>query len=374
MAGRGVEPHGSTGATQAEAKAGSVSRFLEGIAQELVRADGQFATPRDVARVLSVLQSTASFWDLAQRSNVPLLALCGLVRRLAEAGLVEIHRDRIELTDSGVRFCQTGAIAPHRLWRCPQCLGRGIDLGPVESIREKFAEIAAERPPAIQEYDQGYLVEEATLAKVAFLWSKGDLEERELLILGDDDLVSIAASLTGAPKRVVVLEVDPRLVQFIRNVSEAFALDIETALYDVRQPLPDEYVQAFDTFVTDPSESVEGFKAFVTRGLLGLKGPGGAGAIGLSWHEASAAKWRQLELWLLEVGCVLTDLRSEFGLYQNWPYLEHMRSWKHLPVRIVPERPWYQSSLFRVELLQRVQLENQRFPDHIFEDSEAATF
>ncbi len=348
------------------------------ILAELVQAvrDSQplFCTPRDVERLLAVLQVTGNIWEVAQRSAVPLLVLYQLLDALHRRGFVRYEDDRVTLTEDGERLAQAAGVAPQRVVRCPRCLGRGVDLSVLAAVREQFSTIAADRPVAVRRYDQAYMVEDATLARVAYLWGQGDLSGKDVLVIGDDDLVSIAAALTREPARIVVLEVDQRLIDFINQVAQSHDLAIEAVTYDVCQPLPERFHARFDTFVCDPSESFGGLTAFLTRCLLGLRGQGAAGVFGLSRHEASLSKWLRLQRWLNERSAVITEIRSDFSQYQNWPYVEEMKAWSFLPVRVHPDKPWYQSSLIRVELLDRPELRNESFTNEIFLDEEAATF
>ncbi len=346
---------------------------LETIAQEVKGETTLFFTARDIERILGALLVTGDIWKVIDLSDAPVLALCRIIEKLREKGLVEVRDESLVLTEEGRRFCESQGIRPVRGFLCPQCRGRGTSLGLVEEVAKKFHEIAKSRPEAVQQFDQGYVTEETTLHRVAFMWARGDLEGKEILFLGDDDLVSIAAALTKAPKRVVALDIDDRLVEFIGEVSRREGLGIEVLKHDLREPLPDGLLRSFDTFFTDPTESLRGFKAFVERGVSCLKGPGCAGYFGLTRREASLRKWREIQRFLLEVGAVVTDLRDDFNDYINWPYIETMRSWPHLPVRRVPEEIWYRSALYRIELVEEPRVENIRYEGDIFEDEEAAT-
>ncbi len=353
---------------------GEGTELIVEIAQRAAQQAGVFLTARDVERLLAALQVTTNIWELAQRSTVPLLGICSVLRELIDRNYVEVQGERLRLTEMGEQLCRRAGIVPVRSVRCPSCHGRGVDIGVLGEVRDEFLKISADRPSAIRDYDQAYLVEEASLARVAFLLGKGDLEERDVLIIGDDDLISLAAGLTRAPRRILVLEVDERIVGFIRRVADRYGLPVEARVYNVCDPLPEELCHEFDTFVCDPSESFGGLTAFLTRCLLGLRGAGAAGVFGLSRHEASLRKWRDVQRWLLEREAVVTDIVAEFGQYHNWPYYREMRAWPLLPVHPVPERPWYQSCLYRVELLDRPHLENVPFSAEIFMDEEAATF
>jgi len=341
-----------------------------------VRAKTSYAfTERDGERILAAILSSEDIWRVIDLSDVPMMALCEAIRAMQDAGWVEFTESRIRLTDPGRKLVQESGIAPALELRCGRCGGRGLELGPVAKIADRFKEIAKSRPEAIQTYDQGYVTEESTLYRVAFMWARGDLAGKELLVLGDDDLVSLACALTGTPRRVVMLDIDERIVQFVRDVARAEGLEVEALRHDLREPLPEGLVSAFDTFFCDPTESLRGFLAFAGRGISALKGPGAAGYMGLTRREASLSKWRTIQRELLERGAVLTDLRDDFHDYVNWPYIETMRAWGHLPVKRVPGRdePWYRSALIRIELVEPPRVENVHLEGDIFTDPEAAT-
>ena len=330
---------------------------------------------RDVERALSALLASEDIWRVIDLSGVPVMALVRVLSALKELGFLSWDGGRLVLTDRGRELARSLGIGPKLELKCPHCGGRGTALGPVGKIAAKFREIAANRPEAIQDFDQGYVTEETTLHRVAFMWSRGDLYGKELIVLGDDDLVSIAAGLTGAPKRIVVLEIDQRLVDFIRDIAAKENLPIEVKQHDLREPLPPDLKGHFDTFFCDPTESLRGFKVFAERGIAALEGPGGAGYLGLTHCEASYGKWREIQRFFLEAGAVIAELRDAFHDYVNWPYIDHMRSWPHLPVHRIPGRDeiWYRSALIRIELVEGPHIEERRYEGDIFSDEEAAT-
>jgi len=332
-----------------------------------------FVTERDVKRVLAALLVTSNVWELIDLSDVPVIAICRIWEVLKEEGLAEVKDGELRLTGEGKSLCREEKVYPPREFRCPRCEGRGITLEGLAHTVERFKAIASNRPEAVQEYDQGYVTEETTLLRVAFMWHKGDLEGKEVLVLGDDDLVSVAAALTGAPARVAVLDIDDRLIEFIKGVSRKEGLTLEVLKHDLRKPLPASLRGAFDTFFTDPTESLRGFKAFVERAFSSLKGPGCAGYFGLTRREASLRKWREIQSFLIQSGAVITDLLDDFNAYVNWPYVEAMRAWSQLPVQQRPERIWYRSALYRVELVEMPEVKDIVYSDDIFFDEETAT-
>ncbi|HBT20801.1 MAG TPA: putative methyltransferase [Peptococcaceae bacterium] len=330
---------------------------------------------RDAVRVLSAIQAASDFWEVIRLSHVPMRFLCDLCIQLIDGGLVDASDGKLKLTDKGKDLVSALEIAPIKEGICEACEGRGIDISKFYgSLGEKFSEICKDRPEAIQDYDQGYVTEATSLACVSFAWQRGDIEGKEIIILGDDDLKSIAAALTGAPKRVLALDIDERLINFINEVAEREGLkNLKAVRHDLREPLRDEWLKSFDTFMCDPPESIVGLKAFVGRGLVCLKGPGSAGYFGLTHVEASMSKWAKVQRFLLDKGAVITDLRDDFSSYVNWNYMKEMRSWSWLPTKVLPNHLWYSSALYRLELLREVEVENPQLAGNIFDDEEVAT-
>jgi len=332
-------------------------------------------SPRDAERALSALLATDDLWEAVRLSHAPMRFLCAFWNKMVNDGLIAATDGQLRLTDAGRNFVSALGIFPSREAICDACEGRGVDFRKLlRGTVERFIAVCQNRPEAIQDYDQGYVTEGTTLARIAFAWQRGDLEGKDVIVLGDDDLISVAAALTGAPKKVLAIDIDQRLVNFINEVAKQEGLaNLQAVKHDLREPLPDEWVGAFDTFLCDPTESFVGFKAFVERGLLCLKGAGSAGYFGLTHVESSLDKWARIQKFLLESKAAITDLRDDFNGYINWGYIETMRSWAWLPTKVVPKKVWYCSALYRIELLSKPQIENRKLEGNIFEDEEAAT-
>ncbi|MFA4044168.1 MAG: hypothetical protein HZRFUVUK_000951 [Candidatus Fervidibacterota bacterium] len=348
---------------------------LSELQKELMARSEAYVSPRDVERTLKALRSTADVWRVVELSQVPMRVLCTLLELLNEHGIVSFSEGSVSLTEIGRQLCDENAITPLTSAGCKHCLGRGVDIAVLgEEVISNFKNISTSRPEAIQEFDQGFVTEETTLARVAFMLQRGDLDGKEIAVIGDDDLVSIACALTGRPKRVVALDIDERLIGFIEDVKNKLNLQcLSVVRHDLREPLPEELLKAFDVFFTDPTESFTGFKVFVERGLQCLKGAGCSGYFGLTHVESSLGKWRKIQQFILECGGVITDIIEAFNHYVNWPYIEGMRSWQWLPIKVRPEGVWYKSALFRFEWLEPIEIPMVRYEGNIFEDEEAAT-
>lgn len=238
---------------------------------------------------------------------------------------------------------------------CPSCEGKGLRVP--KTWRRRFRELTQERPLPVAEYDQGFMRPEDALARVAFMHRMGDVVGRDIVLIGDDDLVSVALALTGGPRRILVIDVDERLGAFIERLNREHGFAIEFRSLDIRRPLPPDLTASFDTFVTDPVETVPGFELFLSRAVASLRGRYAAGYFGLTTLEASLVKWHRLQQALLRMNLVITDVLRDFSIYpereNRWE--RFYASYAMMPLLQLegqlPDRDWYRSSFFRVEAI-----------------------
>jgi len=246
--------------------------------------------------------------------------------------------------------------------RCRRCMGRGVEIP--SSWLSEFRKAVKERPKPIQDFDQGYVTPESTVSRVAFMHFNGDLKGKEILILGDDDLVSICIGITGLAKRVVVLEADRRINQFINRIAGEMGWDMEAIDFNLLNPLPADFEEAFDTFETDPPETVWGIRAFVGRGIWALR-KFGSGYFGLTRIESSAEKWLEFQKILAnEFRVPVTAVINHFNFYEPWDYETKVES---------PREIWYNSALVKIEKLEESRGYNEKCEHDILRDEETIT-
>ncbi len=308
----------------------------------------------------SLLAGPKTFWQLIREQDSHLSLFVATVASLKEEGLIAEKGHFLELTEEGRKLARSLKLIPLLETGCYACAGRGIVIeGVFRRVLEEFQEVAVSRPEAIPEFDQGFVEPEISVARVALMYARGDLEGRRLLFIGDDDLTSVAAALTGMAEEIAVLEIDQRILEFIEKVAaERNIKNLRVFRFDVRNPLPPEFAQRYDAFFTDPVETVPGIKLFLSRCAQGLKGAGASGYLGLTHLEASLQKWHIIQRMLLEMGFAITDIIRDFHSYEleregfierNYPLVLRSSSSFHLDV---PELNWYTSSLIRVEAVQ----------------------
>ena len=309
-------------------------------------------TAHDVRRMLQVLYHERDIWQAAGACERPFPQFVALLETLRDLGYIALQGRTIAFTPEGEKALEHWGVAlsPPLYQVCPRC---SIGPAPLPKLQQKFMQIVQARPHAAQEFEQGFLTADAVIRRVAWLDRCGDLAQKELVLLGDDDLLSVALALTERPKQIVVFEIDARLVDFLNEHAQQASWPLHAYKHDLRQPLPEEFLGRFDVFVTDPLETIEGFLLFVEQGLSALKpGAGQAGYFGLTKIEASPEKWRLFERKLIEQHeLFISDVLRDFGFYENWPYLTETVSPQSVLFSEAPDRPWYRSAFFRVETL-----------------------
>ncbi len=259
------------------------------------------------------LKIERSPWELIKLVDSDLNDFISSLKSLMDEGLVESRDGKLYLTKAGKKEREKYNLKLYNV-RCPHCEGRGIIEDPFD-ILEKYKNIVLHRPKPTADYDQGYIKEEDVMRRIAFIYERGDLENAEIIVIGDDDLISLGMALTGLPKRIVVLEIDDRLIKFINDNAKKYGFPVEARKFDVRKDIDENLRRNFDVFITDPVETIEGITLFLSRAASGLKGEGSAGYFGLTHLEASLKKWHEIEKRLLTMNFVITDMLRGFNVY-----------------------------------------------------------
>ncbi len=332
---------------------------------------------RTVENVLSAVQASNDVWRIVDLSEEPLPLVVAVITALHEMDYIVFDGNSVVLTQSGRKLVEKYGIGAREDYTCRHCEGKTVELEAFTDILEQFREIVRDRPQPKHDFDQAYVTPETTIARIALMHTRGDLENKEVFVLGDDDLTSIALMLSGLPKRIAVLDIDERLIRFIEKTSNELGFtSIDIYTFDLREPLPDYALGKFDTFITDPPETVDAIRAFVGRGIATLKGPGCAGYFGITRRESSLDKWREIQRLLLnEFKVVITDIIRNFNEYVNWGYEEETRAWRLLPVKVRPSYNWYKSYMFRIQTLRNSKGFEDRITvgDELYNDEEAST-
>ena len=129
------------------------------------------------------------------------------------------------------------------------------------------------RPKPKREYDQVFATEETLIKRVDILENFIN-NNKEILILGDDDLTSIALSLLKEVSKIVVVDIDKDILDFIELISKKENLNIETYHYDLRFPLPKDKFKNFNIIFVDPPYTPSALELWLTRCIEASLGSG----------------------------------------------------------------------------------------------------
>jgi len=297
-------------------------------------------------QILSLLfRGPSSIWRLIDFQDASLPEFFGIMEKMERDGIVRVRDSVVTLTDKGEKIAEEIAFQEYR---CPHCDSTGYGIA--EEVREDFMKIVEHRPLPVETFDQGYIGTETVLRKLAFILERGDASG-SIFVVGDDDLFSIALALTGKPKKVVAVDIDERIINYINEVASEYSLPVEAYIQDVRRE-NDTFRGKFDVFVTDPVETIPGIRLFLSRAALSLKGVGSSGYFGLTTLEASRRKWYEIQQMLHEMGFVITDIRRRFQVYPDdgrnfFSFQEKLPIVKKLGCRV--DYNWYRSALYRIE-------------------------
>jgi predicted methyltransferase len=145
----------------------------------------------------------------------------------------------------------------------------------LDAVRTRILELGEKRPKVDVKLDQSHATAETVLKRAVYLYQNDALEGRDILVLGDDDLTSLALCLFARHLditiwRIVVLEFDRRLVAYLTEIAEAEQFPITVVSHDLREEIPPDFVGQFDVFLTDPPYTLQGLALFVSRGASAL--------------------------------------------------------------------------------------------------------
>jgi len=276
---------------------------------------------KNVERVLSAILKSGDFWEIVDMSDLPVPAASGIVKALVEKGIAFIDdEENIRLTQKGFDLVRELGIEPYVEYVCQACEGRGIPFYiDIEFYRE-FLQVTKDRPKAIRDYDQGSVTPETTVTRVLFMDSRGDIRNKDILVLGaEDDLTGLAVALSRKARSVLVIDIDKRLIDFDNRIFKELGIDnAEARVWDLRNPFPEEILGHYDVFVSDPPETLPAFRAFIGRGIATLKEDGGVGYFGLTLRDSSVFRWRDFQIALTtEFGVEIKSLEDKLRLIEK---------------------------------------------------------
>jgi N4-bis(aminopropyl)spermidine synthase len=158
---------------------------------------------------------------------------------------------------------------------------------------------------------------------------------RRVLILGDDDLTSLAIERVvrrfgsrASIAQLAVVDLDPAVVGHVARELARASFPTLSVEHDVREPLPRSLRGAFDTVVTDPPYTAAGATLFLSRAAEALAGTGGDVFFSFGSRRPGAAFVVQQAI--SEMGFAIVRLLRDFNEYVGAGVLAGTSSLYHL--------------------------------------------
>jgi predicted methyltransferase len=249
---------------------------------------------------------------------VPIVAsICGELRKRS----VVAEQRPAQLTRRGRALFSSGGLRLQRGTACPTCRGRGIALGAEAASLIADVDRLAKRAPTVRlELDQCHCTVETKLRRVLAMHEADALVGRRVLLLGDDDLTSLAIDRmvrrfgsNSTIEHLAVLEIDPAIVRFVRRELAGAPFPVSALRHDLRQPLPGRFRSAFDTVVTDPPYTIAAARLFLSRAADALDRRDGD--VFLSFGSKRPEASFRLQQLIAETGFVIRRLARDFNEY-----------------------------------------------------------
>ncbi len=305
-----------------------IDAIVTEVATAVGLAEGE-AGVRDVLRVVA-RSEPAPTSKVSRMAELPVPIVTAVCNELRRRGVIDRTRP-ISLT-AQARELLAGR---HVDGRCPYCDGLGLLVpGELKMLADELELVASGAPHARPELDQTHCTVATKIHRVLKLHDSGALEGKRLILLGDDDLISVAiarfASLTGVgAKAVAVVDTDPAVLNWIGD--QVGGMDLTLVEHDLREPLPPGLAGSFDVACTDPPYTVHGADLFLSRAVSALR-PGPGQHVFFSFGARRPAEMLATQRLIADLGLVVRSLTPNFntylgaGILGSSSHLYHLRS------------------------------------------------
>ncbi|MCP2168628.1 GNAT family N-acetyltransferase [Goodfellowiella coeruleoviolacea] len=278
---------------------------------------------RSVVRALRALAPTSTR-GISRHTGLPVPIVAAVANELRRRDLLGEERPS-RLTPAGLALAdQLGMAAPIDLdATCPRCAGHEVVIPPrLHQAVDRLAQIMADGPEADLALDQSLCTPETKVRRVVTLLRAGVLPGGSLLLVGDDDLISLAIAVVGdvlgSPlvDRLAVVDISERILDHIVAVSSELGVRVEAVQHDLRQPLPNQLRGQFDAAMTDPPYTPEGARLFLSRAVEGLR-PGPAHSVFFSFGPKGPDELLEVQREIMDLGLVTNGFIRNFNEYRG---------------------------------------------------------
>ncbi|MBU5347845.1 bis-aminopropyl spermidine synthase family protein [Paenibacillus lautus] len=274
--------------------------------------------------VASYMRPGISTKELARHTYLPVPITAAIKKELIKAGAL--------IQERGVRCTSAGKVyVEHELGYggidqdlYQKLMAEEHDWQPeLSDVLARLTEILEQRPQVDVQIDQSQCTVETSLRRAVLCLREHSLIGKNILCVGDDDLVSISLGLllkrlfpNAKDQRaaITVMDIDERFLRFIQGAAAKEGLLVTCRHIDLRQPLPEGWNGQYDCFFTDPPYTLQGLTLFLSRGISALKHEKGC-PIFLSFaHKSPDFTW-SMQREFVRMGLSVKQVLLHFNQY-----------------------------------------------------------
>ena len=285
---------------------------LDDVVTQVAAAVGLAEGESGIRDILSAVLTAepAAVREIARLAELPVPIVAAVSNELRARGVLATQRP-VQLTPGG----RAAVAATAALTLAPAALAALADeAGPL-------AAAAAGAPGAKAELDQSHCTVATKLARVLAVHEARALAGQRILLLGDDDLISVAIAHVvagaGGPavvRRLTVVDTDAEVLDWIGTQVAGTGVEVELLSHDLRAPLPASLSGAFDVVLTDPPYTVPGAELFLSRAVSGLAAEPGRHVF-FSFGARRPDETLAVQAAMAEMGLVIRSLAAGFNEY-----------------------------------------------------------
>ena len=279
-----------------------IDRAVSGVAATVGLAEGE-AGVREVLRAVQRLEPVSTR-GLSRTTGLPVPIVAAVTGELRKLGLIARERPT-QLTAAGREVLGPAALT----------------AVPLELVTAGLERLAAEAPRARTELDQSHCTVETKVRRAERLHGAGALEGKRVLLLGDDDLTSLAihryafhGRFASRIRELAIVDVDPNVLSYLRRHLAKAPFQVTYVRHDLRRPLPELLTGRFDTVFTDPPYTPEGAELFLSRAADALV-PLVGGNVFLAFGSKPPAVTLRIQASIAAMGFVIRDFSRNFNDY-----------------------------------------------------------
>jgi len=313
-----------------------VDKVVAEVAAAVGLAEGESGI-RDILAILLTNEPVA-VREIARLAELPVPIVAAACNELRRRGVIDTQRP-VRFTAAGRSAVATSGGPASLQVSCPGCGGRGVVVPPeLAGLAESLEHAADGAPGAKTELDQTHCTVATKLARVLRLHAARALAGQCIVLLGDDDLISVAlaqfAAWSGNPaliRRLTVVDADQDVLDWIGLQTADTGVPVEAVRADLRKPLPASLAGAFDVAMTDPPYTVAGAELFLSRAVSALADQPGRHVF-FSFGARRPDETLAVQRMIAEMGLVVRSLTAGFndylgaGVLAGSSHLYHLRT------------------------------------------------